>query len=71
MVSSNPQYRPGDIVLTKYGVVVITHIVPHKNEEGCDVDPTQFTGRMWRIPELSIASSSTCTLQFDTVSFAQ
>ena len=66
-----PQYNPGDIVLTKYGVVVITDIICQKKEQDDAVanEPSQFKGRMWRVPEMSIASSGNCTLQFSTVSF--
>eukprot|EP00586_Coscinodiscus_wailesii_P010028 CAMPEP_0172514024 /NCGR_PEP_ID=MMETSP1066-20121228/257245_1 /TAXON_ID=671091 /ORGANISM="Coscinodiscus wailesii, Strain CCMP2513" /LENGTH=1453 /DNA_ID=CAMNT_0013294535 /DNA_START=42 /DNA_END=4403 /DNA_ORIENTATION=- len=59
--SSSPV--PGEILLTHYGVVVVTKVIA-KDDDG---DSDMFRGRIWRTPGKSIASSSICFVRNDAI----
>lgn len=59
---SERETKPGDIVLTNYGVAVVVKTF---------FDRSSFKAKLWRIPSKSIASSATAYLQSNCVSYIQ
>jgi hypothetical protein len=56
---------PGDVILTTFGVAVVTRIPQGENEGAQQL----FEAKLWRMPFKSIGSSTTGFLRMDTVSF--
>ena len=81
MASSKPPqspFRPGDPVLTSYGVGVIVGLCRGANESQDSQRPSDakdavsvdfYKVRLWRIPGKSIGSSALATLRPATVRF--
>ena len=56
------ELKPGDVVLTTYGVAVVIKI-----HDGKSSSPS-FKARLWRVPSKSVASCATAYMQSNCVS---